>query len=217
MAAGDDIVTARAHMSTAVKEFAIDDVFTEASEHEDAIYAAIRQVAASIGAELAGEKRRRKERDSLSRKITNERADVDAASSRSLAWTSIAGNIRDALRLTTPLPFNGFVDAYNRAVAALTNAGLVLRHVKNTFPNDTSSYRGINTVLVDDVTNYEFEPQFHTAKSYDVKENGTHKYYEVVRDPSKRGTPEYDEASRKQAEMFDSIPIPEGVESIRSF
>lgn len=215
----DDVAGARKCISDAVLEFAIDDVWTQARENEEVVYEAVRAAAASAGAELTGTEYRLKTRDSLSRKIAKEAAsDMGAAAvGRRLVWGEVAGSVGDALRFTMLLPFVGFVDAYRRAESALSGAGFKFTGVRNTFANENSSYRGINTNIVHDATNYRFEVQFHTAKSFNVKENEAHAYYEVTRDPKNDGTPEYAESMEKQRELFDSIPIPDGVEEIESF
>ena len=58
-----------------------------------------------------------------------------------------------------------------------------------------------------------FELQFHTPSSFDTKEEKTHKYYEIIRSET-ASEAEKEEATKKQAELFALVPVPEGVESL---
>lgn len=85
----------------------------------------------------------------------------------------------DIVRYTDLVESDKFVDDYYQIMDELTKKGYKVQRVKNTFNDDTKSYKGVNTV-VESPTGYKFELQYHTPESMKVKEIN-HKLYEMAR------------------------------------
>lgn len=128
----------------------------------------------------------------------------------------VANGVKDALRYTIILPFDGFPDAYDSAVAALASHGMQMARCKNTLGKTDGRYRGVNTNLVDGETGIVFEVQFHTADSFDTKQNKTHVWYERERNQS-LSEEEREKAREIQRELFMAVPTPAGIDRIKSF
>jgi len=117
-----------------------------------------------------------------------------------------AETVRDTLRYTFCLADEQYTAGVDEILKELSARGYTVEKFRNYWGND--GYKGINTNLATP-DGFVFELQFHTADSYDAKENKTHDLYEIVR--SEQSTPEEkEEADAKQREIFAAVPVPEG-------
>ncbi len=118
--------------------------------------------------------------------------------------------LNDIIRYTTVSDEKNFVQNFNKTRALLEEKGYNINRITNTW-RDGQSYKGINCTLKN--TDTVFELQFHTPKSYKVKQQ-THSDYEILRE--KQGTrEELKKIREKMVEKTNKIPNPKGVENIK--
>ncbi|WP_393097040.1 hypothetical protein [Streptomyces sp. LN325] len=155
---------------------------------------------------LNGLEYRMKGEDSLKRKVaTALLEDARLTPERALA------NIRDSLRYTVELPTRDYSHGVQQAVDELRARGFENVTFKNTW--EGSGYKGINSTWRDPSTGQVFEVQFHTPESFAAKMD-THVLYEKGRLPG-ISSDEFAAIQAEQNELFDRVPVPHGVESIR--
>lgn len=193
----------RALEHSAAVHVAADSVHSQAVQNEPAITSQMKELAGAHGAQLVGLEFRIKAPGSLGRKISAD------AKVENITPADAAANISDSVRYTMKLPARKYTSGARKTIGELQAKGYNL-NVKNYWkPGDP--YQGINVAAVAP-TGQKFELQFHTAKSFKVKEAVLHPMYEefrVAEDPSTRNT-----LWGKMVDAAASIPIPAGVESI---
>lgn len=130
---------------------------------------------------------------------------------RKLLKDGINKPMNDVLRYTTTLEEAKFTDGVFSIVKLMRNKGYEVVNVKNTFEAG-SSYKGINANFRTP-SGKIFELQFHTPKSFDVKQNVNHSLYEKWR----KLDPESTEAKNLEKQMMNnsnSVPNPKNVNTI---
>lgn len=149
---------------------------------------------------------RKKGFDSLERKMNSDLKEK--------SLDDIMNGTYDIVRYTDLVESDKFVDDYYKIMDELTKKGYKVQRVKNTFNDDTKSYKGVNTV-VESPTGYKFELQYHTPESMKVKEIN-HKLYEKER----LDTTSKEEKIRLGNEMIENSrklkPIPK-IDKINNF
>jgi len=145
-------------------------LIAEAKKNEPQITRDLKQIAKASNTKLEGLDYRLKTAESLERKISKE---PDA-------------KMRDIVRYTSISDANSQVDDYNKFVEIMKDKGYTISAVKNYWNNPANPYNGINTNFLSP-NNYEFELQFHTQESFDLKNGKLHELYEKQRvlDPVK--------------------------------
>ena len=133
---------------------------------------------------------RKKGFDSLERKMNSDLKEK--------SLDDIMNGTYDIVRYTDLVESDKFVDDYYKIMDELTKKGYKVQRVKNTFNDDTKSYKGVNTV-VESPTGYKFELQYHTPESMEVKEIN-HKLYEK----SRLDTTLENERARLEAKMLEN-------------
>lgn len=157
------------------------------------------------GVFLEGLEYRLKSKESLERKILKD------AREKKIEIKIAALNINDVLRYTFILDEDAFYESYKAISIVLAQEGYNYKQIKNTLKLKNVRYRGINA-LIEIRGNYVFELQFHTKKSFKVKQI-THPMYEEFRQIGilkKRK----DELEKEITEISNQIPMPRGVEKI---
>jgi hypothetical protein len=140
---------------------------------EPAITKAMIDLANANGATMVGLDHRLKSEDSLARKI-----DDDAKNEFDGNREAAAENINDSVRYTMQFSADSYSESVASTLKDLEEQGYEMR-VKN-FWQEGNAYKGINVaVTAGDGT--KFELQFHTAQSFDIKENEAHSLYEQYR------------------------------------
>jgi len=187
---------------TAEQRVALDWI-RRARAAEPAVTARLQAIAQTQGAEFAGLEHKIKSLSSTISKLERIHAkDVDTPLD--------AIEVYDALRYTLLVADrpSGHHDAViNATLTALEEAGHEVRKVKNYWPRG-DSYSGTNCILAT-ADGLPWELQFHTPQSYEAK-SSVHDDYDRMRDSA---TPS-DERQRlfeKMKEMWERIPIPEGI------
>ena len=106
-----------------------------------------------------------------------------------------------------------FTNGYFATQDALIKNGYRIKRVKNTW-NDGAAYKGVNTIIADSYGN-EFELQFHTRKSLEVKEGELHKLYERIRKLDREeNLQEVAELEARMVRLSNTIPNPKDIDII---
>jgi hypothetical protein len=158
-------------------------------------------------AELVGLKFRVKSEGSLARKILG-----DAAEQPDRSLADIAASNKDNLRYTLQIDPAKYAEQIPQHLRALEEQGYTVTSFKNTWGPD-KAYQGVNTNLKTP-DGYTFELQFHTADSFNMKENVNHKLYEEHRlttTPAERKSELWQQMIDNQA----TIDRPPGAEGLK--
>ena len=123
-------------------------------------------------------------------------------------------NMRDVLRYTEVSTASNQVADYRKTMETLVSAGYRISSVKNSWNDPLRAYNGLNTNVVSP-DGYEFELQFHTKESFDLKNGELHSLYEQQRVLDRKK--DIEEWQRLEDEMFglsSTLERPQGIESI---
>ena len=140
------------------------DLLAEAKKAEPSITNDLSKISQSLGTNLAGLDFRLKSSDSLSRKIAKEPDSI----------------MRDVVRYTSISKADNMVSDVSSFIDELVKRGYTVSAVKNYWTNPSNPYNGINANFITP-NNYEFELQFHTKESFDLKNGKLHELYEEYR------------------------------------
>lgn len=179
----------------------------EATKAEPGITKNLTAIAEKNGATMVGLEYRLKTAESLERKVKTECKD------KALTPEQAIKKMYDVNRYTMQAEEATFTETIKNTFTTLEGEGYTVERVKNTFQRD-KEYVAVNCVL-SDKNGTRFELQFHTKKSLEVKEVN-HKLYEEQRTDS-TSQARKNELGRIMAENTNSIPIPSGIETIKSF
>ena len=172
-------------------------LLSEAKAEEPKITSDLQRIEKELGTVLVGLEHRLKTEDSLKRKVQAEPG----------------REIRDVLRYTyTSDPELLTVDFQN-AVANLEKSGYTVSTVKNYWQHPDNPYNGVNT-FAKAPSGYDFEIQYHTKESYDLKEGEQHKLYERARQLNKNSN-EYLDLQDKMFELSESLKVPDNISQIK--
>lgn len=196
-----------------------EDYYAESVKKEPQITEALRSAVDNTDAELVGLDYRLKTKDSYRRKVKKEVLDVqEKVNAHGLKYTvtenDVISNMRDVVRYTCLSDKTNFINNYKEITDDLAKKGYSVVRVKNTFkPN--APYKGINTIIQDS-NGYNFELQFHTKQSFDLKNGILHELYEKERLVT---TPEAEKEllRKKMKEISDSIVFPDDIGKIIAF
>lgn len=167
----------------------------KAEQMEPGVTKLLRDIEKATGTKLRGLENRLKGEDRILEKLAKEPDKT----------------IRDALRYTFELSKDNYVDEYLKIVEMLGKKGYTLSEVKNYWTDKNNPYNGINSNVFTD-GKYEFEIQYHTKESLEVKEK-MHKLYENARNLD-RESEEFLQIQDKMFELSDQIKSPRGVEDL---
>ena len=159
---------------------------------------------------LEGLNFRLKGEGSLARKILSDSAD------KGLRLSEAADAITDVLRYTYQCDTDTLASDFFEIREHLEDLGYDWVKVKNSLGDAAAPYRGVNT-KVKTPDGYEFELQFHTAESLEVKEMN-HRLYEeqrVLDTSTEDGKARFDELADTMASNASGIAIPPGIEKVR--
>ena len=154
---------------------------------------------------LAGLEFRKKTADSLTRKI------ITDSQTENISLAEAASKINDALRYTTILNVDTFAKDYLSMKQRLIKEGFEIVKVKNTWLTD-GPYKGVNTVLKKYGIN--FEMQYHTQESFDLKNGPLHELYEKRRLPSTTKAEKY-KLDNEMLEISKSLKVPKNIERVK--
>ncbi|HHG7414666.1 TPA: minor capsid protein [Streptococcus pneumoniae] len=154
---------------------------------------------------LAGLEFRKKTVESLSRKII-----VDSLV-ENISLSKAVSKINDALRYTTIFDSDTFTEEYLKMKQKLIAEGYKIVKVKNTWPVD-GPYKGVNTVVEKDGIN--FEMQYHTQESFDLKNGSLHELYEKYRDTNTSDL-ERMKLFKEMLDLSNGLEIPKNIERVK--
>ena len=159
-----------AHMGTADRTARA--ILQKAEVAETAITPALQETVRRHAAQMAGLDYRLKSLASLTRKI-NTKAKV-----KGISADAAAADIHDVLRYTVLVDEQEFTAQFTAIRRTLAAAGHDMIAISNTW-REGAPYKGINTFM--QYNGYRYELQFHTAKSFAIKNGKLHELYERFR------------------------------------
>ena len=115
------------------------------------------------------------------------------------------------MRYTTILNVDTFAKDYLSMKQRLIKEGFEIVKVKNTWLTD-GPYKGVNTVLKKYGIN--FEMQYHTQESFDLKNGPLHELYEKRRLPSTTKAEKY-KLDNEMLEISKSLKVPKNIERVK--
>ena len=187
-----------------------DNLHEKAAKAEPKITKDVKSVIKRSGAKIYGLQNRLKTKESLERKIKTDSKEKDVSLNKS------AKDIKDAVRYTAVLDDDNFVDGYNFIKESLEEKGYTETRCRNYFDlyrQGKAKHKQL-TAVYENSDGDQFELQFHTPSSINVKEKKT-ALYEEARNPniSKRRK---NELTKQMDELAKQIKDPRGVYSIKS-
>lgn len=157
------------------------------------------------GNKLAGLEFRKKTVESLSRKI------IADSLVENISLSKAVSKINDALRYTTIFDYDTFAEEYLKMKQKLIAEGYKIVKVKNTWLID-GPYKGVNTVVEKDGIN--FEMQYHTQESFDLKNGSLHELYEMYRDTNTSDL-ERMNLFKEMLDLSNELEIPKNIERVK--
>ena len=154
---------------------------------------------------LAGLEFRKKTAESLARKITTD------SQAENISLLKATSKINDALRYTTIFDSDTFAKEYLKMKQELIAEGYKVVKVKNTWLID-GPYKGVNTVVEKDGIN--FEMQYHTQESFDLKNGPLHELYEKYRDTNISDR-ERMKLFKEMLNLSNELEIPKNIERVK--
>lgn len=154
-------------------------------------------IAKMTDTKLAGTRFRLKTLESLTRKVSQEPT----------------AKMRDVVRFTAISDVENMVKDVNAFIAELDKRGYTVSAVKNYWINPSNPYNGINANFITP-KNYEFELQFHTKESFDLKNGPLHEVYEKFRvlDPL---SPEAAKLKNEMDQLSKSLERPQNIDKVK--
>lgn len=184
-------------------------VLRDASRAEPEVTALLSNLSNGVGGRLEGLEFVLKSESSLVRKISS------ISEKNNLSLLDATGDINDALRYTMILDANSFGDNINSVFKSLEGTGHKKAWLTNTFLDQSPSYKGINATFKTP-NGQPFELQFHTADSFNVKQNINHSLYESARLLTTTKA-QYNVLNQQMISNSAKIPQPQGINLIPNY
>lgn len=181
-----------------IEKLAAGKMIQKAREHEPTVTSDLITIASVVGVYLKGLEYKLKSEGSLARKIKSEGDN----------------HIRDVLRYTAIADPDILVDSYFKMVEMLKRKGYTETVVKNYWINPHNPYNGINT-FVKNSRGYEFELQYHTEESFNLKDGKLHELYEKWRVIEDKSSKEAVSLAKEMAELSAKLKRPKNIEKVR--
>ena len=175
---------------------------------EPQITSDLKEATEGTGGELSGLDFRLKTQDSYERKLKKEMLE------EGISEKEAATHMRDVVRYTSLSSAETFVQDFNDITGALSQKGYTVERVKNTFKPD-APYKGVN-IIMRSPDGVDFELQFHTPQSFELKNGILHELYEKEREVTTSAA-EKIVLQKRMKEISDSIVFPVGIDKIASF
>jgi len=183
--------------------FYSEQLLSEISKAEPKITSDMQRIAGEN--KLAGLEFRKKTAESLARKITTD------SQAENISLSKATSKINDALRYTTIFDPDTFAKEYLKMKQELIAEGYKVVKVKNTWLID-GPYKGVNTVVEKDGIN--FEMQYHTQESFDLKNGPLHELYEKYRDTNISDR-ERMKLFKEMLNLSNELEIPKNIERVK--
>lgn len=142
----------------------------------------IQGIVEASGGTMKGLEYRIKTKESFLRKVD---ADYQAArlDGANISKLQIANNTNDVIRYTGVADHDNLYGLYIAVMSQLETDGYKIVKVKNTWSDTLNPYRGVNTII-QAPNGQNFELQFHSPESFDLKQHELHELYEEYRKTS---------------------------------
>lgn len=122
--------------------------------------------------------------------------------------------MRDVLRYTLVSSSADLYNDYKLIMKSIKHKGYEITDIKNTWKNIGAVYKGVNT-NVKTPEGYEFELQFHTEESFNLKNGELHELYEKQRILDKtKDFEEWQELEDKMYRLSTKLQTPNQIERI---
>jgi hypothetical protein len=199
----------RAAVDAEYRKYAIDQGCARVREIEENVTTpAMRRIEAEDPSRhLVGLDHRLKGEERLAEKIT------EAMEERGWSAEEAFGMVKDAIRYTFQYSEKGYARGVHADSERLQASGFDPVDRKNTW--ESAEYKGINSRWQDPSSGQIFEVQFHTAASFEAKQE-THAAYERL-----RSHPDDENEVRQlrayQRDVTATIPVPPGASDIPSY
>ena len=190
-------------MREGTAEYHSKQLFDQISKVEPKITSDMQRIAGKD--KLAGLEFRKKTVESLTRKI------VTDSQTENISLSKAVSEINDALRYTTIFNSDTFEKEYSKMKQDLITDGYKVLKVKNTWLID-GPYKGVNTVVEKDGIN--FEMQYHTRESFDLKNGPLHKLYEKYRDTNTSDR-ERMKLFKEMLDLSNGLKVPKNIERVK--
>lgn len=190
-------------MRDGTPEYHSKQLFDQISKVEPEITRDMQRIAGK--GKLAGLEFRKKTVESLTRKI------ITDSQTENISFSKAASEINDALRYTTIFNSDTFEKEYSKMKQDLITEGYKVVKVKNTWLID-GPYKGVNTVVEKDGIN--FEMQYHTRESFDLKNGPLHELYEKYRDTNTSNR-ERMKLFKEMLDLSNGLEIPKNIERVK--
>lgn len=160
----------------------VETCYNKIVKQEPSITRDIQRIVEASGGTMEGLEYRIKTKDSFMRKVDADyhTAQLDGAD---ISKLQIASSTNDVIRYTGVAGHDNLYGLYVSVIDQLQNDGYKVVKVKNTWNDTLNPYRGVNTVI-QSPDGQNFELQFHTPESFDLKQHKLHELYEEYRKTS---------------------------------
>ena len=185
------------------EKLAFVDAYNSAMKTEPQITSTAKDVANDLNIPLLGEAKRRKSVKSATEK-RNERK-----------LSNNPDPLNDMVRYTHEVGESNFGNDVNSAIGKYEKAGYSVAWINNTWRDPSRAYKGVN-VTFNTPKNGLFEVQFHTKKSFALKDNQLHKLYEEQR-KYKWHSDKWWKYENQMLDLSKQLPVPNGVSKIRIY
>jgi hypothetical protein len=187
-----------------VKQHA-ETLYDEGRDRVDKNYHAIKKSIVRNGGSFRGLEYRLKTRESIHRSLLREHKRHPH-----LPEDKLLDHVDDVCRFTCILSPYTYQETLIKTLDDLTSSGVEVVKVSNFWRRGKGCYKGVNAKLR--IDGKPVELQFHTPETYDIKQNKTHKYFEIAR--SLTATKDQkDEAKARIKEIYRSCKYPPRIEN----
>lgn len=175
---------------------------------EPKITSDLEEIANSTGVDMVGLDYRLKTKESYLRKINS-----DSKNSLDLQIIGdTVDNTNDVIRYTYQDSGETLVNSYKSIDKMLLDKGYEKVKTKNFWNNKLSAYKGVNCIYKS-IDGQNFEVQFHTPESFDLKNGELHKLYEEMRLDDTSQTRK-DEINKRMFELSAKLERPRDINAI---
>ncbi|HML33845.1 hypothetical protein [Sporomusa sphaeroides] len=172
----------------------------------------IQSIVERAGGTMEGLEFRLKTKDSYLRKVESD-FNLAVKNDPSITRAYVAGKINDAIRYTAIADEDNLYAVYRRIVSQLKMNGYEVVKLKNTWFDTVNPYRGVNAVI-HSPDGQNFELQFHTPASFDLKQNKLHELYEEFR-LSTTSASQREKLRLQMIQLSQGLKRPRNIEKIR--
>lgn len=182
-------------------------VYDRCRENEKKITPVMNEIAADVGGEMYGLEYSVKTASSLERKVQKKMQEKGYTEENAM---KVMG---DVVRYTQMVSHDKIADSCQKTIDKLREKGYNISGLENTWISDRA-YKGINIDVISP-EGQKFELQIHSKESMEVK-NACHILYEKQRQYPKTSV-EYKHLEEQMKEISNKIPIPSGIDAIKTF